>query len=48
VTHQPQTDPLATRRGVLAGVVLAGLASAITACGAGSAGSTAAAARRAD
>jgi Rieske Fe-S protein len=43
VTHEPQTDSLATRRGVLAGVGLVGLASAITACGAGSSSSTAAA-----
>ena len=35
MTHEPQTDSLATRRGVLAGVGLVGLASAITACGAG-------------
>jgi Rieske Fe-S protein len=35
VTQEPQTDSLATRRGVLAGVGLVGLASAITACGAG-------------
>jgi Rieske Fe-S protein len=34
VTHEPQTDSLATRRGMLAGVGLVGLASAITACGA--------------
>jgi Rieske Fe-S protein len=39
VTHEPQTDSLATRRGVLAGVGLVGLASAITACGAGAASS---------
>ena len=43
MTHEPQTDSLATRRGVLAGVGLVGLASAITACGAGSSSSTAAA-----
>jgi Rieske Fe-S protein len=36
VTQQPQTDSLATRRGVLAGVGLVGLAGAITACGGGS------------
>jgi nitrite reductase/ring-hydroxylating ferredoxin subunit len=40
VTHEPQTDSLATRRGVLAGVGLVGLASAITACGAGTSSST--------
>jgi Rieske Fe-S protein len=34
VTQEPQRDSLATRRGVLAGVGLVGLASAITACGA--------------
>jgi Rieske Fe-S protein len=43
VTQEPQTDPLATRRGVLAGVGLVGLASAITACGAGTPSGTAAA-----
>jgi Rieske Fe-S protein len=43
VTQEPQTDSLATRRGVLAGVGLVGLASAITACGASSSSSTAAA-----
>jgi Rieske Fe-S protein len=43
VTQEPQTDSLATRRGVLAGVGLVGLAGAITACGAGSSSSTAAA-----
>jgi Rieske Fe-S protein len=43
VTHEPQTDSLATRRGVLAGVGLVGLASAITACGAGSSSSSTAA-----
>jgi nitrous oxide reductase len=44
VTHEPQTDSLATRRGMLAGVGLVGLASAITACGAsGSSSSTPAA-----
>jgi Rieske Fe-S protein len=43
VTHEPQTDSLATRRGVLAGVGLVGLASAITACGAGASSSTPAA-----
>jgi Rieske Fe-S protein len=39
VTQEPQTDSLATRRGVLAGVGLVGLASAITACGGGSSSS---------
>ncbi|HEX7161546.1 MAG TPA: Rieske (2Fe-2S) protein [Trebonia sp.] len=44
MTQEPQTDPLATRRGMLAGVGLVGLASAITACGAsGSSSSTPAA-----
>ena len=43
MTHEPQTDSLATRRGVLAGVGLVGLASAITACGAGAASSAPAA-----
>jgi Rieske Fe-S protein len=43
VTQEPQTDSLATRRGVLAGVGLVGLAGAITACGASSSSSTAAA-----
>jgi Rieske Fe-S protein len=43
VTHEPQTGSPATRRGVLAGVGLVGLASAITACGAGGSGSTPAA-----
>jgi Rieske Fe-S protein len=44
VTQEPQTDSLATRRGVLAGVGLVGLAGALTACGAGasSSGTTAA------
>jgi Rieske Fe-S protein len=35
VTQEPQTDSLATRRGVLAGAGLVGLAGVITACGAG-------------
>jgi nitrite reductase/ring-hydroxylating ferredoxin subunit len=39
VTQEPQTDSATTRRGVLAGVGLVGLASAITACGAGSSSS---------
>jgi len=44
VTHEPQTTGSpATRRGVLAGVGLVGLASAITACGAGGSSSTPAA-----
>jgi nitrite reductase/ring-hydroxylating ferredoxin subunit len=43
VTQEPQTDSLATRRGVLAGVGLVGLAGAITACGAGASSSTPAA-----
>ncbi len=34
MTQEPQTDSLATRRGLLAGVGLAGLAGVITACGA--------------
>jgi Rieske Fe-S protein len=34
VTQEPNQDSLATRRGVLAGVGLVGLAGAITACGA--------------
>ena len=42
MTHEAQADSLATRRGVLAGVGLVGLASAITACGAGTSSSTAA------
>ena len=42
MTHEAQADSLATRRGVLAGVGLVGLASAITACGAGSSSSAAA------
>jgi Rieske Fe-S protein len=42
VTHEAQADSLATRRGVLAGVGLVGLASAITACGAGRSSSAAA------
>jgi Rieske Fe-S protein len=39
VTQEPQTDSLATRRGVLAGVGLVGIAGAITACGGGPSGS---------
>ena len=42
MSHEAQADSLATRRGVLAGVSLVGLASAITACGAGSSSSAAA------
>jgi Rieske Fe-S protein len=41
VTQEPQTESLATRRGVLAGVGLVGLAGAITACGGGSSGTQA-------
>ena len=43
MTQEAQAESLATRRGVLAGVGLAGLAGVITACGAGSSSSTAAA-----
>ncbi|MGH3211310.1 MAG: Rieske (2Fe-2S) protein [Trebonia sp.] len=43
MTHEAQTDSQATRRGVLAGVGLVGLASAITACGAGNSSSAPAA-----
>ena len=43
MTQEPQTDSLATRRGVLAGVGLVGLASAITACGGGTSSSAPAA-----
>ena len=43
MTHEPQTGSPATRRGVLAGVGLVGLASAITACGAGGSSGTPAA-----
>lgn len=39
MTDAAQTDSLATRRGVLAGVGLVGLAGAITACGGGSSSS---------
>ena len=38
--QEPQTDSLATRRGMLAGAGLAGLAGVITACGAGGSSST--------
>ena len=44
MTQQPHKESLATRRGVLAGVGLVGLAGAITACGAGGSSSSAAAA----
>ena len=43
MTQEPQTDSLATRRGMLAGVGLVGLASAITACGGGTSSSAPAA-----
>ena len=39
MTQESRTDSLATRRGMLAGVGLVGLAGAITACGAGGSGS---------
>jgi Rieske Fe-S protein len=44
VTEEPHKESLATRRGMLAGVGLVGLAGAITACGAGGSSSSAAAA----
>jgi Rieske Fe-S protein len=44
VTQEPHQESLATRRGMLAGVGLVGLAGAITACGAGGSSSSAAAA----
>jgi Rieske Fe-S protein len=44
LTQEPHKDSLATRRGVLAGVGLVGLAGAVTACGASSSSSSAAAA----
>ena len=44
MTQEPHKDSLATRRGVLAGVGLVGLAGAITACGASASSSSAAAA----
>jgi len=44
LTQEPHKESLATRRGMLAGVGLVGLAGAITACGAGGSSSTAAAA----
>jgi Rieske Fe-S protein len=43
VTQEPHQDSLATRRGVLAGVGLVGLAGAITACGASGSSSSPAA-----
>jgi Rieske Fe-S protein len=43
VTQEPHKDPLATRRGMLAGVGLVGLAGAITACGASGSSSSPAA-----
>ena len=43
MTQEPQTDSLATRRGVLAGVGLVGLTGVITACGAGGSSSAPAA-----
>jgi Rieske Fe-S protein len=42
VTQEPQKDSLATRRGVLAGVGLVGLAGALTACSSGGSSSSAA------
>jgi Rieske Fe-S protein len=42
VTQEPHKDSLATRRGVLAGVGLVGLAGAITACSSGGSSSSAA------
>lgn len=44
MTQEPPKDSLATRRGMLAGVGLVGLAGAITACGASGSSSSAAAA----
>lgn len=44
VTQEPQRDTRATRRGVLAGVGLAGLAGAVSACGSGSSSAGSAAA----
>jgi Rieske Fe-S protein len=44
VTQEPQQDSLASRRGVLAGVGLVGLAGAITACSSGSSSTSAPAA----
>jgi nitrite reductase/ring-hydroxylating ferredoxin subunit len=43
VTQEPQTDSLATRRGMLAGVGLVGLAGVVTACGGGGSNSAPAA-----
>lgn len=42
MTQEPHKDSVATRRGVLAGVGLVGLAGAITACGAGGSSGSAA------
>ena len=42
MTDEPQRDTRATRRGVLAGVGLAGLAGAISACSSGGSGSSSA------
>ena len=47
MTQEPQTDSLATRRGMLAGVGLVGLAGALTACGAASTSAPSAAATQA-
>jgi Rieske Fe-S protein len=47
VTQEPQTDSLATRRGMLAGVGFVGLAGALTACGAASSSAPPAAANQA-
>jgi Rieske Fe-S protein len=44
VTQEPHKDSLATRRGMLAGVGLVGLAGVVTACGASGSSSSAAAA----
>ena len=43
MTQEPQTDSLATRRGLLAGVGLVGLAGVVTACGGGGSSSAPAA-----
>ena len=43
MTQEPQTDSLATRRGMLAGVGLVGLAGVVTACGGGGSSSAPAA-----
>lgn len=47
MTQEPQTDSPATRRGMLAGVGLVGLAGALTACGAASSSAPPAAATQA-